>query len=42
MPSSNGVTDKLIVKAVNECKLDINILDKAVERILNIIYKFEG
>ena len=41
MPSSNGLSDELIVKAVKEGKLDINILDKAVERILNIVYKFE-
>lgn len=41
MPSSNGLRDELIVKAVKEGKLDINTLNKAVERILNLIYKLE-
>lgn len=41
MPSSSGLRDKLIVKAVKEGKLDINILNNAVERILNMVYRFE-
>lgn len=40
MPSSGGVNDALIVKAVKEGKLDEKILDKAVERILTIIFRY--
>lgn len=39
MPSSGGVGDRKIVEAVKAGKLSIEILDKAVERILNIIFK---
>lgn len=41
MPSSNGENDKKIVAAVREGKLDEAILDRAVERLLTIIYRFE-
>lgn len=40
MPSSNGINDKEIVKAVQEGKLDEKVLDKTVERILNITFKY--
>ena len=38
MPSSNGVNDEEIVKAVKEGTLDESVLDLAVERILRIIF----
>ncbi|MCQ2529007.1 MAG: glycoside hydrolase family 3 C-terminal domain-containing protein [Saccharofermentans sp.] len=41
MPSSNGENDKLIVEAVKNGTLDEAVLDQAVERILNIVYRFE-
>ena len=40
MPSSRGVNDKKIVAAVREGKLDEAIVDRAVERILTINYKY--
>lgn len=40
MPSSGGVTDAQIVKAVKEGLLDEGILNTSVERILSFIYKF--
>ncbi|WP_163192268.1 beta-glucosidase family protein [Clostridium thermarum] len=39
MPSSNGLGDKKIVDAVKSGKLSEEVLDKAVERILNIVFK---
>ena len=39
MPSSNGRNDAYIVQAVREGKLDEAVLDQAVERILNIVYR---
>ncbi|WP_139903108.1 beta-glucosidase family protein [Clostridium thermarum] len=39
MPSSNGLGDKKIVDAVKNGKLSEEVLDKAVERILNIVFK---
>ncbi|MCQ2515507.1 MAG: glycoside hydrolase family 3 C-terminal domain-containing protein [Saccharofermentans sp.] len=41
MPTSNGENDKLIVEAVKNGNLDESVVDTAVERILNIVYKFE-
>lgn len=41
MPSSNGENDKKIVAAVKDGTLDEEILDRAVERILTIVYKYE-
>jgi beta-glucosidase len=41
MPSSGGVNDKLIVEAVKNGTLSERVLDTAVERILNIVYRFE-
>ncbi len=41
MPSSGGINDKLIVEAVKEGRLEEAVLDRAVERILNIVYRFE-
>ncbi|TAH66218.1 MAG: glycosyl hydrolase, partial [Anaerolineaceae bacterium] len=41
MPSSHGINDKLIVEAVESGKLDEEVVNKACERILNIIYRFE-
>lgn len=40
MPSSNGENDKKIVQAVKEGSLDEKVLDIAVERLLNIIYRY--
>ena len=40
MPSSNGVNDALIVKAVQEGTLDEAALDQACERILNIVFRY--
>lgn len=39
MPSSEGVRDKEIVEAVKQGKLSEKILDRAVERLLTIIFK---
>ncbi len=41
MPSSGGVNDRLIVEAVKDGRLKEEVLDEAVERILNIVYRFE-
>lgn len=41
MPSSLGANDRLIVEAVQKGELDESVLDTAVERILNIIFRFE-
>lgn len=40
MPASGGLSDEEIVKAVKAGTLDVQVLDTAVERILNIIFKF--
>ena len=40
MPASGGTTDKEIVEAVKNGELDEAVLDRAVERILNIVFKF--
>src|SRR3954468_7038263 len=39
MPSSNGVGDQKIVEAVQSGKLSEKILDRAVERVLTIIFR---
>lgn len=39
MPGSSGEGDKKIIKAVKSGKLDESILDKAVERLLRVIFK---
>lgn len=41
MPSSQGMNDRLIVEAVKNGSLKEEVLDKAVERILNIVFRFE-
>lgn len=41
MPSSNGENDKKIVAAVRDGSLNESILDRAVERILNIVFRYE-
>ena len=41
MPSSGGVNDRLSVEAVKDGRLKEEVLDEAVERILNIVYRFE-
>lgn len=41
MPTSFGLNDKKIVEAVKEGRLSEEVLDRAVERILNIVYRFE-
>lgn len=40
MPGSGGNTDKEIVEAVKNGELEESVLDRAVERILNIVFKF--
>ena len=40
MPSSHGINDKLIVDAVKRGELAESIVDTAVERILNIVYRY--
>lgn len=39
MPSSFGINDKKIIEAVKNGELSEEVLDKAVERILNLIFK---
>lgn len=39
MPADGGIGDNLIVEAVKSNRLSESVLDKAVERILNIIFK---
>lgn len=39
MPSSHGIRDKKIVEAVKAGKLPENVLDRAVERLLTIIFR---
>jgi len=41
MPSSGGVGDKKIIKAVESGQLAEEVLDKAVERLLTVIFKAE-
>lgn len=41
MPASGGINDKQIVDAVKEGRLEESVLDRAVERILNIVYRFQ-
>lgn len=41
MPSSNGVNDKKVVKAVKNGELDEKFVDKAVENILKIVDKYK-
>lgn len=40
MPSSGGSNDKLIAEAVKNGTLEEHVLDTAVERILNIVYRY--
>ena len=40
MPASGGFNDRKIVEAVRSGKLDEAIVDQAVERILNIVFRF--
>lgn len=40
MPSSMGVNDQLIVEAVQNGTLEEKVLDTVVERILNIVYRY--
>ena len=42
MPSCRGDRDKQIVRAVRSGELDEKVLDRAVERILRIVYKAVG
>lgn len=41
MPTSLGANDKLIMEAVQNGTLDEKIVDTAVERILNIVFRYE-
>ena len=41
MPSSGGAYDARIIEAVKNGSLEEAVLDQAVERILNIVYRFE-
>src|SRR5690625_3908068 len=38
MPSTNGITDEEIVQAIKKNKLDEEILDDAVDRLLDVIF----
>lgn len=40
MPASGGVTDAEIVAAVKESRLDEAVLDRAVERILDVLFRY--
>ncbi len=40
MPSSGGINDQEIIKAVRNGSLDEAVLDRAVERILTIVYRY--
>lgn len=40
MPSSNGINDKEIIKAVQNGTLEESVLDLAVERLLHIIFEY--
>ena len=40
MPASGGINDKKIVKAVQDGQLEEAVVDRAAERILNIVYKY--
>ena len=40
MPASGGFNDRKIVEAVRAGKLDEAVVDQAVERILNIVFRF--
>ena len=40
MPASGGVNDRKIVAAVKAGKLDEKLVDRACERILNIVYRY--
>ncbi len=40
MPGSNGENDALIVQAVKEGKLDEALVDRAVERVLSLIFSY--
>ena len=40
MPSSGGVNDRKIVEAVRAGRLDEKLVDQAVERILNIVFRY--
>ena len=42
MPSSNGQTDKHIVKAVKEGRLDESVLDAQVDRLLDLVLSTQG
>jgi len=39
MPSTNGITDKEIVDAINAGTLDESILDEAVDQLLSLIFR---
>lgn len=39
MPASYGINDAEIVRAVKEHRLEERVLDQAVERVLNIVYR---
>ncbi len=41
MPSSAGINDRLIVEAVKNKTLEESVVDRACERILDIVYRFE-
>lgn len=41
MPDSNGINDRLIVDAVKCGKLYEGVVDEAVRRVLNIVFRFQ-
>lgn len=40
MPASGGINDRKIVEAVRAGRLDESLVDQAVERILNIVFRY--
>ena len=40
MPTSNGINDREIIAAVKDGSLDEAVLDRAVERILRIVFLY--
>ena len=40
MPSSGGINDRLIVEAVREGRLEETVVDRAVKRILGVLFRY--
>ena len=39
MPSTNGITDRELIKAVEEKRLSESVIDEAVERMLELVFE---